>query len=54
VKSHDTIDELMTRIRCKMGIPPDQQQLIFHGKQLENRSTLADYDVQNESVIQLV
>ena len=50
----DTVECLKERIRNTYNIPPDQQRLIYSGRQLEDGRLLAEYEIKNESILHLV
>ena len=53
VEANDTIDDVKSKIQDEEGIAPDQQRLIYEGKQLEGGRTLASYEIPEDGVIEV-
>jgi hypothetical protein len=51
---YDTVESFKHKIFKIEGVPPEQQRLISHGQQLEDRLTLSDCNVREEFTVCLV
>jgi ubiquitin len=54
IEGSDTIEILKQKIYEKEGIAPENQRLIFAGKELNNNRTLAEYNIEKESTVHLI
>lgn len=54
VEENTSVNEVKRMIESAEGVPHGDQRLIFEGKQLEDKQTLGDYNIQKESTLHLV
>ena len=54
VVKNETIKNMKEKIEDKEAIPSDKHKFVFNGKQLEDRRTLCDYNIQDGSKIYLL
>jgi len=54
VEQTDSIKDVKAKIQVKEGYPPALQRLFFDGQELQDNSTLVEYNIQKQSTLDLV
>lgn len=54
VEPDESIETLKAKIQAKEGISPDQQRVVFEGKQLDSTKSISDYGIEEDSTLHLV
>ncbi|CEG67803.1 Putative NEDD8 [Rhizopus microsporus] len=54
IEPSDKISRIKERVEEKEGIPPQQQRLIYSGKQMSDEMTANQYGIEGGSVLHLV
>ena len=54
VKHTDTVGSIKEKIQDELGLPTEDQRILFSGKQLEDEVTLAMYNIQRESTVHVI
>ena len=54
VSSTDSIDVVKCKIYNRVGIPTDNQRIVFSSNYLDGSKTLAHYNIKNESTLYMV
>lgn len=54
VEPKEKVIKIKERVEEKEGIPPQQQRLIFGGKQMNDDKTIGEFNIEGGSVLHLV
>ena len=54
IQTSDTIQEVKQKIHVRVGIPPEEQRLIFHGKLVEDSGAVQDYGIKNNDELYMI
>ena len=54
VEPDESVESLKNKLQSKEGIPPNQQRILFGGKQLDSKKSISDYGIEDESTMNMV